>query len=116
VLAASPFATAPACHRHRPELTALCAIVAEHYPRFLQEIERSGGHLPRFVRQEFDDYLKCGLLEHGFLRVKCDGCMHEHLGARGVLSSRASRRRTSARIFAISGGSSIQATTHASLI
>ena len=23
-------------------------------------------------KQEFDDYLKCGLLEHGFLRVTCD--------------------------------------------
>jgi hypothetical protein len=74
VLATSPIAAAPAYHRHRPELTALYAIVAEHYPSFLQEIECSGGHLPRFIRQEFDDYLKCGLLEHGFLRVKCDGC------------------------------------------
>lgn len=58
--------------RHRPEQTALYALIAKHYPRFVQEIERSGGHLPQFVRQE--DYLKCGLLEHGFLRVKCDGC------------------------------------------
>jgi hypothetical protein len=24
---------------------------------------------------------KSGLLEHGFLRVKCDGCRHEHLVA-----------------------------------
>ena len=48
---------------------------------FMQEIERTGGHLPGFVRQEFEDYLKCGLLEHGFLRVKCDGCRHEHLVA-----------------------------------
>ena len=32
---------------------------------------------------EFDDYLKCGLLEYGFLRVKCDGCRHEHLGFGG---------------------------------
>jgi hypothetical protein len=59
--------------RHRPEQTALFSIVAEHYPRFVQEIERSGGHLPEFVRQEFEDYLQFGLLEHGFLRVKCDG-------------------------------------------
>jgi ribosomal protein S27E len=81
VLATSPIAAAPAYHRHRPELTALYAIVAEHYPSFLQEIECSGGHLPRFIRQEFDDYLKCGLLEHGFLRVKCDSCLHEHLVA-----------------------------------
>ena len=51
----------------------------EPYLRFLQSIEASGGHLPTFVRQKFEEYLKCGLLEHGFLRVKCDRCRHEHL-------------------------------------
>ena len=76
-----PLPAAPAYHGHRPEQTELYSIINEHYPRFVEEIERSGGHLPRFVRQEFEDYLKCGLLEHGFLRVKCDGCMHEHLVA-----------------------------------
>jgi hypothetical protein len=25
--------------------------------------ERFGGYLPKFVRQEFEDYLKCGLLK-----------------------------------------------------
>jgi hypothetical protein len=27
--------------------------------------------LPGYVEQEFEDYLKCGRLEHGFLRVRC---------------------------------------------
>jgi hypothetical protein len=81
VPAPSPIAVAPAYHRHRPEQTSLYAIVAEYYPRFVQQIERSGGHLPGFIRQEFEDYLKCGLLEHGFLRAKCEGCRHEHLVA-----------------------------------
>ena len=30
---------------------------------------------------EFRSYLACGRLEHGFIRVKCDGCRHELLGA-----------------------------------
>ena len=30
--------------------------------------------LPDYVRQEFDEYLKCGRLEHGFLRVQCNTC------------------------------------------
>jgi ribosomal protein S27E len=90
-------ASAPAYRRHRPEQTVLYAVIAEHYPRFLQSIEASGGHLPAFVRQEFKDYLKCGLLEHGFLRVKCDGCRHEHLVAfsckrRGFCPSCGARR------------------------
>ncbi len=50
--------------------------MAEHYPLFVETVEASCGHLPAFVRQEFEDYLKCGLLEHGFLRVKCDGCLN----------------------------------------
>ena len=28
---------------------------------------------------ELDDYLRCGPLEHGFLRVRCDTCHHENL-------------------------------------
>lgn len=90
-------ALAPAYRRHRPERTTLFAIVNEHYPRFIEAIEASGVCLPAFVRQEFDDYLKCGLLEHGFLRVKCDGCRNEHLVAfsckrRGFCPSCGARR------------------------
>ena len=48
--APSPFAATPTNQRHRPEQTALYSIVSEHYPRFVQEIERAGGHLPGFVR------------------------------------------------------------------
>jgi hypothetical protein len=73
VPAPSPIAVALGYHRHRPEQTALYAIIVEHYPRFVHEIERAGDHLPQLVSREFEDYLKCGLLEHGFLRVKCDG-------------------------------------------
>lgn len=29
----------------------------------------------------FDDYLKCGRLEHGFLRLRCDNCHAEHFAA-----------------------------------
>jgi hypothetical protein len=38
-------AAVPAYHRHRPEQTTLYSILAEHYPRFVQEIEQSGGYL-----------------------------------------------------------------------
>jgi len=33
------------------------------------------------VQWEFEDYLKCGRFEHGFLRVRCDTCHAEHLVA-----------------------------------
>ncbi len=46
---------------------------------------------------EFDDYLKCGRLEHGFLRVRCDTCHFERLVAfsckmRGFCPSCGARR------------------------
>lgn len=37
--------------------------------------------LPAYVRQEFEDFLRCGRLEHGFLRVCCEDCKHERLVA-----------------------------------
>jgi ribosomal protein S27E len=37
--------------------------------------------LPKYVRSEFEAYLKCGRLEYGFLRVRCEDCHHEHLVA-----------------------------------
>lgn len=83
--------------RHRPEESPLYGIVGTYYPQFLARLEAEGGALPAFVKQEFDGYLKCGLLEHGFLRVKCDACNHEHLLAfsckrRGFCPSCGARR------------------------
>src|SRR5690606_23668800 len=56
-----------------------------------------GRALPRYVEDEFEAYLKCGLLEHGFLRVKCDSCQAEKLVAysckrRGFCPSCGARR------------------------
>jgi len=56
-----------------------------------------GRTLPLHVQQEFADYLKCGRLEHGFMRVRCTHCHHEHLVAfsckrRGFCPSCGARR------------------------
>ena len=90
--------TPPASYeRHRPEETPLYGIVAIYYPKFLARLEAEGASLPQLVQQEFDDYLKCGLLEHGFRRVKYDARSHEHLVAfsckrRGFCPSCGARR------------------------
>jgi hypothetical protein len=52
-----------------------------HYPAFLAEMERHAHALPKYVRQEFEDYLKCDRLEHGFLRSRCETCHAEKLVA-----------------------------------
>lgn len=49
------------------------------YPVFTAHLAEQGVKLPAYVRREFEDYLKCGRLEHGFLRVGCESCHVEHL-------------------------------------
>ena len=56
-----------------------------------------GRTLPDYVHQEFEEYLKCGRLEYGFLRVRCEDCHHERLVAfsckrRGFCPSCGARR------------------------
>jgi len=65
--------------RHRPEQTLLYRIVDEYYPVFTAHLVEQGRELPAYVRREFEDYLKCGRLEHGFLRVRCESCHATHL-------------------------------------
>lgn len=83
--------------RHRPEQTLLYRIVEQHYPAFTAHLAEQGTVLPGVVQREFEDYLKCGRLEHGFLRVRCDTCHAEHLVAfsckrRGFCPSCGARR------------------------
>jgi len=67
--------------RRRPEQTLLYRLVAEHYPRFFALLADQGRSLPHYVQREFDDFLECGILEHGFLRVRCQDCRSERLVA-----------------------------------
>ena len=83
--------------RHRPERTLLYRLVEEHYPAFVTRLAAEGRTLPRHVAREFEDFLACGRLEHGFLRVACDGCRAERLVAfsckrRGFCPSCGARR------------------------
>ncbi len=67
--------------RHRPETTLLYQIVHEYWPEFQAELASQDKYLPAYVTQEFEAYLKCGRLEHGFLRVRCESCHDEKLVA-----------------------------------
>ena len=62
-----------AYERNRPEQALLYQLVGV--------IRAQGKCLPEHVRQKFEDYLKFGHLEHGFLRVRCDKCHFERLAA-----------------------------------
>ena len=52
-----------------------------YYPPFVDRLAAEGKSLPGYVQREFEAYLKCGLLGHGFLRVRCESCHAEHLVA-----------------------------------
>ena len=94
---ASTGKSAPPYVRHRPERTLLYQLIEKYYPVFEAQCAAEDRILPDYVRQEFEDYLKCGRLEHGFLRVCCDTCHTEHLVAfsckhRGFCPSCGARR------------------------
>jgi hypothetical protein len=55
-------------------------------------LPREGLGLPRYVERDFAKYLECGVLAHGFARVRCESCKDELLVAfsckgRGVCPS-----------------------------
>ena len=68
--------------RHSPEDTILYKIIQENLETFLKLAnDKYQKPLPDFVEKEFREYLKCGILAHGFLRAKCESCPNEHLVA-----------------------------------
>jgi hypothetical protein len=65
--------------RHQPEFSQLYQLVATHYPKFKQQVDLQDAYLPKNIDHEFQSYLKCGLLEYGFFRLKCISCKQEKL-------------------------------------
>ena len=65
--------------RHRPERTLLYQLVEDCYPALKTHLAAQGTTLAGYVEREFEAYLKCGRLEHGFLRVRCETCHAEQL-------------------------------------
>ena len=67
--------------RRQPENTVLYSVIQQHLETFLERARdlESGSPLPRFVAQEFADYLRCAILALGFARVRCEECGDEKL-------------------------------------
>src|SRR5438132_13124106 len=64
-----------------PSHTVLYHVVADHLETFLASLDADpdAQGLPAYVQREFYDYLQCGILAHGFLRLGCDTCHKEML-------------------------------------
>ena len=73
-------------------------LVQQHAATFFAQAEdAAGADLPQFVKDEFDAFLECGILAHGFLRLRCGDCGHDKLVAfsckrRGFCPSCGARR------------------------
>lgn len=78
---AAPSTNVCCYQRHRPEHTLFYRIIAQHYPALVEHLAAQSKPLPDSIQQEFEDYLRCGRLEHGFLRVRCESCHTENLVA-----------------------------------
>src|SRR5262245_57007782 len=92
-------AASPVYAPHDPSQTLLYQVVADHLETFLASLDADpdARGLPAYVERAFYDYLQCGVLAHGFLRLGCDTCHKELLLAfsckkRGFCPSCAGRR------------------------
>src|SRR5712691_10765907 len=91
-----------------PSSTVLYKVIADHLETYLASCvaDPDAKGLPAYVQREFYDYLQCGILAHGFLRLGCDTCQQELLlpfscKRRGFCPSCAGRRmaQTAAHVF-----------------
>ena len=76
-----PSTNMPFISRRQPELTPCYKIVQTEFETFRQERELEGRPLPQYITDEFEAYLKCGILAHAFLRLLCPDCNHEKITA-----------------------------------
>jgi hypothetical protein len=83
------------------EASVLHGVIRDHLDDFLcAASDRTGGAgLPEFIAREFREFLTCGVLAHGFARVRCERCAFEHLvpfscKGRGFCPSCGGRRMT----------------------
>lgn len=91
--------------RRAPEQTLLHQVLTEHLETFLDRARTEEHALPAHVETELREYLTCGVLGNGFVRLQCEDCGKERVVAfsckgRGFCPSCTGRRMadTSARL------------------
>ncbi|CAN5621925.1 hypothetical protein BH23GEM9_BH23GEM9_26830 [soil metagenome] len=64
------------CYRRRdPTATPLYPLVQHHVETFLADApaaDPDGEAVPQWVEDDFRAYLRCGIVAHGFARIRCD--------------------------------------------
>ncbi|OFZ61094.1 MAG: hypothetical protein A2381_16420 [Bdellovibrionales bacterium RIFOXYB1_FULL_37_110] len=85
-----------AYERRRPQETILCQTVEENHQTVLAALAKEKT-VPYFIKNEFEKFLKCGILSEGFIRVHCPTCNHNLIVAfsckgRGICPACGARR------------------------
>jgi hypothetical protein len=73
MLVALPYESA-SYQRREPEQTVLHRVFLEHLETFLDRTRTEASDLPKYVERELRAFVECGVLAHGFVRIRCDGC------------------------------------------
>jgi hypothetical protein len=67
----------------RPQASPLLRLVSDHLHRlqtvYDERFAREYGSWRPVLAQVADTFLACGVLEHGFARIRCDACAHAYL-------------------------------------
>jgi hypothetical protein len=71
-------------HRlRRPRASPLYPLLEGHFRElglvWDERFATTHGHWRGVIPKVVDQFLACGLLEHGFARIRCDACAHEYL-------------------------------------
>ena len=92
--------------RRRPEDTVLYRVIQDNLNDFMAQMADNDRTVPEFVQREFTEFLACGRVENGFVRVVCDGCGDEKViglscKGRGWCPSCAGRRMAERAAFLV---------------
>ena len=89
--------------RQTPETSLMYRVVARQWPRIVADYNAHGVTIPSYVSAEVERFLRCGILQYGFLRLRCPACDAEKVigfscKTRGLCSRCGARRHEQAAI------------------
>jgi hypothetical protein len=89
-----------------PKSGLLYQTINANFDDFLMEAKSNEKIIPDYVLNEFDSYLKCGILEHGFIKLECETCNTTQLVAfsckkRGFCPSCIGKRMNEGSLFLV---------------
>ena len=90
--------------RHEPEKTVLYQSVARSWPLVSAIYTANDEPAAPHIESEFKRFVRCGILQYGFVRLRCSGCDKERVVAysckcRGFCASCGSKRMEQTGLF-----------------